>query len=181
MDAVDRPSRSVAEPSCAPRLYRLIYHSEGVGEPDLIGESLGQIVGAAARRNNALGVTGALFACEGRFLQLLEGSKEAILRVYGAISCDPRHRNLVVLELRPIKRRQFQDWALCGGHFALRDKSLLREPALRDGFRPESLSAAAALGLLTIVRELQGGGARMVGAAADPVRREPALAAAAGS
>lgn len=138
-----------------PELYRLLYFSTAT-EQGRIEEAVDDIRDVSTRRNSELDVTGALFACDGHFLQILEGAKDAVLRIYGSISCDPRHQSLRLLELRPIATRQFPDWALVCGVFSIDDEALAQEPALRDGFNPDSLSPATALGLLSIVRELYG-------------------------
>jgi transcriptional regulator with XRE-family HTH domain len=137
-------------------LHRLIYSSHV--KPDLaprFKEVLDDIVGVASARNPELGVTGTLFVCNGFFLQALEGMKDAIYQVYGAISIDPRHSDIRVIESRSVSSRLFSDWTMCCGMFRSDDSFLAHEPALKDGFRPELLTAASALGLLSIVRDLQ--------------------------
>jgi hypothetical protein len=100
-------------------------------------------------------LTGALFASDGRFLQVLEGSRETVLQIYGAISTDSRHRDLRVIESRAVASRHFPDWSLCCGLFASDCEHLRGMPSMEDGFHPERLSPATALGLLSLVRNLQ--------------------------
>jgi hypothetical protein len=116
---------------------------------------LTDILKKASVRNSAQQVTGVLLACNGRFLQVLEGPKDAVHQIYGAICTDSRHQDLRILQSRPIAARQFADWSLCCGIFSSDGDVLSQEPGMADGFRPETLSPASALGLLRIVSELQ--------------------------
>lgn len=137
-------------------MHRLIYHS--TVRPDAapgMRELLEDLLQSSRRRNASLGITGALFASHGRFLQVLEGEKGAVQQVYGAISADPRHTALQVIESRPVVSRQFPEWTFCCGLFPS-DRDLFgSEPALQEGFHPETLTPASALGLLSVVKDAQ--------------------------
>lgn len=138
------------------RLRRLIFHS--AARPASGQAFKGLIDGisqSAAEQNAPLGITGVLFSSNARFLQVLEGPKDAVRQVFGAISCDPRHASVSVVEDRDVAIRLFPDWTLCCGQFASDGPVLKCEPALGEGFRPETLSPAAAIGLLSVVRDLQ--------------------------
>jgi transcriptional regulator with XRE-family HTH domain len=152
--AQERPEAPVDAP--AKLAYQLIYHSKA--RPALLADlkaGLAQIEESGTRRNPELNVTGVLFACNGRFLQVLEGDKAPVLQVYGAISLDSRHTDLQVLEGRPIPSPHFPDWTLCCGMFPSDRPLFEQEPAMADVFAPERLSPAAALGILTTMRDLQ--------------------------
>jgi len=65
--------------------------------------------------NNARdGVTGILLYSEdeGRFMQVIEGEKAAILTLFAKIERDYLHRNLVKLADGPIPRRNFTAWLM---------------------------------------------------------------------
>lgn len=135
--------------------HRLIYHSAANPEnPQPLQELLQQVQLDGMRRKTAANVTGILFAYDGRFLGVLEGPKDKVRQVYGAISCDPRHVSLSIISDQPAPARRFSDWSVCCGRFEVDDEMVWREPALRDGFRPEGLSPASALGLLSVMRDL---------------------------
>jgi transcriptional regulator with XRE-family HTH domain len=156
----DRRARASVPPvpraANAAKLHRLIYSS--AAKPyvtEKLKATIDEIAEVSSRQNVELGITGALFVSGSYFLQALEGSKEAVHQVYGAISADARHSDLRVLESRRVATRQFQDWTLCCGLFHTDGELLVNEPALKDGFRPDALSPALALGLLSQVRDLQ--------------------------
>ena len=89
-------------------LLRVLYVS--LMEPGLHSCDLERLVFSARRRNRQLDLTGALFVCEGRFVQALEGQEEAVDKMMLEIARDPRHRDLHVYESAPIKLRMFADW-----------------------------------------------------------------------
>lgn len=136
--------------------HRLVYYSTANPEDARpLHELLDDVEVAGTRRKGDMGVTGVLFARDGRFLSVLEGSKDNVRQVYGAISCDRRHVSLSIISDQPAPSRRFPDWSVCCGRFASDDAVVGDEPALRAGFHPESLSPASALGLLSVMRDLR--------------------------
>lgn len=150
--AARRTDRRAAEAGC----HRLIYYSTANPEnPRPLHELLEQVQVSGAQRKATMDVTGILFAHGGRFLSVLEGPKDSVRQVYGAISCDHRHVSLSILSDQSAPARHFPDWSVCCGLFQSDADLVGGEPALREGFRPESLSPASALGLLSVMRDLQ--------------------------
>lgn len=47
--------------------------------------------------NERAGITGMLLYKDGNFMQLLEGEKEAVLRLHKNIIVDPRHKGFLTL------------------------------------------------------------------------------------
>ncbi|MGV3706060.1 MAG: BLUF domain-containing protein [Arcticibacter sp.] len=47
---------------------------------------------------------------EGRFMQIIEGSRFMVQRVFSKIKQDPRHHQVVVLKEEAISRRHFRIW-----------------------------------------------------------------------
>lgn len=142
--------------SADPGFHRLIYYSTVNPEnPRPLHELLEQIQVSGAQRKATMDVTGILFARGGRFLSVLEGPKDNVRQVYGAISCDRRHASLSVISDQPAPVRHFPDWIVSCGQFQSDAGMVGDEPALREGFHPEGLSPASALGLLSVMRDLQ--------------------------
>jgi hypothetical protein len=68
---------------------------------------------ASARRNNAAqGITGMLLFIEGSFFQVLEGSEDAVDRIYEVIARDPRHDRVTQIIREPIAQRSFAEWSM---------------------------------------------------------------------
>lgn len=67
-----------------------------------------------ARDNNARhNITGQLIYRAGIFVQLLEGDKEKVQRLFGAIVLDrANHENIRVLLNQDLKERIFPDWSM---------------------------------------------------------------------
>lgn len=74
---------------------------------------LQQLGEAAAEKNKKLDITGILMASGGLFYQVLEGPEEAVNQLYGAISTDDRHTDLLLLQTeRDQTTRLFPDWSM---------------------------------------------------------------------
>lgn len=151
--AAGRTIRRSGDDAC----HRLIYYSTANREnPAPLHELLDQVQVIGAQRKAAMDVTGILFAHDGRFLSVLEGPKDKVRQVYGTISCDRRHAALSIISDQPAPARRFSDWSVCCGLFPSDAEAIGSEPALQDGFHPEGLSPASALGLLSVMRDLTG-------------------------
>ena len=78
-----------------------------------LGEAEIDVILASSRRhNNRNGVTGILVYDGKRFLQALEGERDAVETTYLRIKADPRHRAAVQLSLRDIEKREFGRWEM---------------------------------------------------------------------
>ena len=82
-------------------IYSLSYHSQNRLD-DITDDTRGAILSlleAARTRNGRLGITGALMFNEGRFAQVLEGSREAVTEVFQSIKNDRRHSDIAVVSI----------------------------------------------------------------------------------
>lgn len=92
------------------RLKSLTYTS--VARLDLSEDDLNAIH-VTSRHLNALdAITGLLLFDGLRFLQIVEGSEEAIDNLLARLRRDPRHSSIEVREERIIEARAFPDWAM---------------------------------------------------------------------
>lgn len=93
---------------------RLVYLSRNaiVGTLGDIDRGISDILTVARRKNHAREVTGALIFNNGCFAQVLEGEKRHVQEIFGHIEADPRHRNLVLLQVEPCQQRLFPDWSM---------------------------------------------------------------------
>lgn len=91
-------------------MKNLVYLSTARGL--LNDEVLLDILNAARKNNRAHYVTGVLLYCGGTFIQVLEGEEDAVEEIFGKISQDIRHKNIVMLMDEPIAARNFPDWTM---------------------------------------------------------------------
>ena len=86
---------------------RIVYSSVAVGDDDL------PTILAQSRANNGLnGISGLLYADGRSYLQVLEGTPEAVGHVFSRIGIDPRHADLRILSDELSGERIFGDWAM---------------------------------------------------------------------
>jgi hypothetical protein len=91
-------------------LVRLMYASRAT-EP-LRPDSLSAIMKKSTANNPAAGVTGVLCFSGQIFLQVLEGGRLQVSKLYNRIAQDPRHRDVVLLDYAEIAERSFASWAM---------------------------------------------------------------------
>jgi hypothetical protein len=90
-------------------LKRVIYVSE---KTDSLDASLAQIIDSSTKNNPETGVTGCLLSGSNSFLQLLEGPRQTVDRLYVTINADSRHKNVVILTDEDIDERLFSSWSM---------------------------------------------------------------------
>lgn len=73
---------------------------------------LDRLLEGARRRNERSGVTGVLLYDDYSFLQVLEGTPDAVQRTVERIKRDPRHAGMTVVQDQPIAERDFCDWSM---------------------------------------------------------------------
>ena len=91
-------------------LRQIMYISSATGP--MSATECATIAQAAAERNQTDNVTGLLLFNSKRFLQVLEGPREAVDRIYARIGRDGRHNALVKLRDIPIDAREFGEWGM---------------------------------------------------------------------
>jgi hypothetical protein len=93
-------------------LVRLMYASRAV--PAVDQEELLSILKKSTVNNHTSGITGALCFSEGIFIQVIEGGRDAVNKLYNRIAADPRHGEVVLLNYDEIEERRFSGWSM--GH-----------------------------------------------------------------
>jgi hypothetical protein len=135
--------------------FRLIYTSRASARARAaMRATLGGMHDLGSERR-ARKLTGVLYASNGRFLEVLEGERDAVLDAFARLSADGTHTDIQILESRGIPTPQFADWSFCCGLFRSDRDVFAGEPAMMHGFAPELLTAGSALDLLAKVRDLQ--------------------------
>ena len=91
-------------------LIRTIYVS--TASPDLGPDGIADILDAAVRNNQRLGITGMLILMDGCFMQVIEGMENVIDSTMQRVSADPRHSDVTVLIREAIEARSFSRWSM---------------------------------------------------------------------
>jgi len=92
------------------QLIELTYVSEPAQEMSFLG--LMRLLYHSYLRNASAGVTGALIFENNRFGQVIEGPRTQIEDLWGKIQKDTRHKNIHLVESKPIKQRSFSKWTM---------------------------------------------------------------------
>ena len=92
-------------------LVRLIYASRSTRP---ITDQVVEDVLAKSRESNPnAGITGVLCVCDGNvFMQLLEGGRDEVNRLYSRVIHDTRHTDVTLLEYSEITERRFTNWRM---------------------------------------------------------------------
>jgi hypothetical protein len=91
-------------------MHRILYIS--TARSPLSDMQMDEILATSRRNNRSFDVTGCLVVGGRRFLQVLEGPREAVEQTFMRISGDHRHFAIVKLNDKPIEDRSFARWAM---------------------------------------------------------------------
>ncbi len=127
-------------------LVRLLYASRSAQalSPELIDD----ILAASRKSNPAMGITGLLCHSGDTFMQVLEGSREAVSDLYRRISADPRHSDVTLLHFEEITERRFSGWTMGQVNLARVNPSILLKYSERPELNPYAASGAMSMALL---------------------------------
>ncbi len=110
------------------QLSQLLYTS--FASQPMTREEIDEIVRKAQCNNSQQLITGLLLYGNGRFMQLLEGDEQLIVKLYNKIAKDSRHKSLDLVVLRPAKKRIMGEWSM--GLLNLETYGLDQEIELRE-------------------------------------------------
>ncbi|MGI9152336.1 MAG: BLUF domain-containing protein [Rubrivivax sp.] len=126
-------------------LVRLMYASRAV--PALDQEELVTILRQSKANNPSTGVTGVLCYSGGIFLQVLEGGRNAVNKLYNRIGADPRHTDVELLLYEEIGERRFASWSMGQVNMSRLNPSLLLKYSATAALDPFSVSGKVSLAL----------------------------------
>lgn len=108
---MNRTSQSACERStCEKQIIRLIYVSNHGSICNRFANEILQVSQCNNRRDS---ITGVLIINDEDFIQLLEGSREAVTSCFSRILLDKRHRNVQVVCVNDASLRLFPRWSMC--------------------------------------------------------------------
>ena len=123
-------------------LVRLLYVSRAVGPQTTTVTATILATARAANRLNGIG--GVLCQGQGLYLQIIEGERGDINRLYARIVADRRHRDVEILRFEDIVERRFANWSMA--RVDLSEHEPMVQMAHPE-FDPYSASAATAMAL----------------------------------
>jgi hypothetical protein len=91
-------------------MHFIVYTSEYIGREEDINLVLDDIVTKSKINNPEHGITGLLFYHNQRFIQVLEGERDALEGLMSILEKDNRHKNIQRIFDQQIKKRGFEDW-----------------------------------------------------------------------
>ncbi len=126
-------------------LVRLMYASRA--SDSFAAEDMPAILRKSKTNNPSLGITGLLCFSNGIFLQVLEGGRLPVSKLYNKIAGDQRHQDVMLLKFDEISERSFAGWSMGQVNMSRLNPALLlkySENALLD---PYASSGDVALAL----------------------------------
>jgi hypothetical protein len=96
-------------------LTRLVYFSTNKIPTDGSGSvavQLKQILASAIKNNVHFAVTGGLVFNRNYFMQVLEGGRSNVTKVFSILSGDPRHDQIELVEVKDARERLFGAWSM---------------------------------------------------------------------
>lgn len=128
-------------------LVRLIYASRATS--GITMETLTNILDSSRKHNLEQGVTGVLCVCHGDvFLQVLEGGRQEVNRLYGKLLADARHRDVTLLDYAEIAERRFCGWRMGRVDLEKLNPGLVLKYSEKPRLDPFSISGRSALAFL---------------------------------
>ena len=128
-------------------LVRLMYASRA-GE-SVNADALAAILKRSKENNPVVGVTGVLCFCTNAriFLQVLEGGRSQVSRLYNRIAADPRHTDVTLLKYDEIGERRFAGWSMGQVNMSRLNPALVLKYSESAVLDPYAVSGKASLAL----------------------------------
>ena len=98
-------------------LERIVYASTATGSTGSLLNMVA-ILAESQRNNERDGLTGALAAHNERYIQVLEGPGQTLDGLLRRLAGDPRHKDILVLDRRPVSGRLFGGWTMANTRFS---------------------------------------------------------------
>ena len=126
-------------------LVRLMYASRAT-EP-VRPETLTAILKKSTQNNPGVGVTGVLCFSGAIFLQVLEGGRSQVSKLYNRIAQDPRHTDVVLLRYEEIDERSFAGWSMGQVNMGRLNTALLLKYSETEVLDPYAVSGKVSMAL----------------------------------
>ncbi|POZ60409.1 BLUF domain-containing protein [Chromobacterium alticapitis] len=132
-------------------LVRLIYCSRA--QQPIEQALVDEILLAARQYNPPLGITGMLCYSRDVFVQVLEGSRAHVNRLYLKLARDARHHSLTLLSFSEIEQRKFANWSMAEVPLDQLNASIILRHSSLPSLEPFTMPGASAERLLEELAE----------------------------
>jgi hypothetical protein len=128
-------------------LVRLIYASRSTGP--ITDQVVEDVLLKSQDNNSNSGITGVLCVCgENIFMQVLEGGRDEVNRLYGRVIHDTRHADVTLLEYSEIAERGFTNWRMGRVDLNRINAGMLLKYSEKPRLDPFQLSGRVAIAVL---------------------------------
>jgi hypothetical protein len=128
-------------------LVRLLYASRA--RDPITNETIASILSQSRKNNAEAGVTGVLCVCHGGvFIQVLEGGRDEVNRLYSTLLQDNRHVDVTLLDYAEISERRFSGWRMGRVDLDRVNTAVVLKYSEKPLLDPFGMSGAVALKLL---------------------------------
>jgi hypothetical protein len=132
-------------------LVRLLYASRTT--PALAERGIDDLLRQSRRNNISCGITGMLCLSNGVFVQVIEGGRADVSRLFARIIADPRNTDVQILMFEDISERRFGNWTMGQVNIASVNPALLLKYSARPSLDPYTAGGAATMKLLVEMAE----------------------------
>ena len=126
-------------------LVRLMYASRAT--ETVRPETLNAILKKSTQNNPVSGITGVLCFSGEVFLQVLEGGRLPVSKLYNRIAQDPRHSDVALLSYEEIEERSFAGWSMGQVNMGRLNPALLLKYSEAAVFDPYAVSGKVSMAL----------------------------------
>jgi hypothetical protein len=127
-------------------LVRLLYASRTPKEID--NSVIESIISQSKAHNPGAGVTGILCYSGKIFMQVLEGNRREVTKLYNQIAADSRHSDVEILLFEDIVERRFSNWTMGQVNLAKINPSTLLKYSEKPVLDPFTLGGKVSMALL---------------------------------
>ncbi|MBV8049256.1 MAG: BLUF domain-containing protein [Paludibacterium sp.] len=132
-------------------LVRLIYASHT--QDAISGKLIDDILAQSQTRNPANGITGLLCYSQNTFVQVLEGGRAEVNKLFQLLAQDKRHQDVTLLKYEEITERRYANWAMARVALDKLNMSLLLRYSDQARLDPFSVSGESTARLLEALAE----------------------------
>jgi len=137
-------------------LYRILYFSRAHADTVVnLDEAFPSILQTAQRKNPCMDITGGLLACDGWFVQVLEGQRGSVEATFDQTCNDERHEDVHVMRAGVAAERPFPHWNMCGRALSPLDDEIVGVLEKGGIFDPRQISVDQGVTLLQRTQLLQ--------------------------